>query len=200
MPVTGEGVSTLLDLVNAVAPDGKEQDIAEVLTQTNEVLDDMTFMNGNLLTGHRGAVRTVVPKPTWRAINEGVPVTKGGSTQIEESCGMLEDFSQCDRELALLSGNVDGFRLKEARPHVQGMANEMARTLFYGNANVNPKEFTGLASRFWTLDPAKNPAAANVIDAGGTGANLRSIWLVGWSESTITGIVPKNSKAGSTLR
>lgn len=196
MATLAGGVPTLYDLVTELAPDGSQQDMAEILTQHTEVLSDMTFMQGNLLTGHRDSARTVLPTPTFRGINEGVPITKGQGTQIEESCAMLEDFSQCDRELAILSGNTAGYRLKQARPHMIGFAHKMAQTLFYGNANVNPKEFTGLAARYWTTNPAKSATAANVIDAGGSGTGLRSIWLVGWSEDTITGIVPKNAIGG----
>jgi hypothetical protein len=126
----------------------------------------------------------------------GVPVTKPGSTTIEETAALLEDFSQVDRELAIMSGNVDAYRLKQARPHVQGMSNKMATTLFYGNANANPLEFTGFAPRYNTLSTTTNKAAANVINAGGTGSALRSIWLVGWGPDTVFGIYPKNTRGG----
>ena len=196
MAVQASGVTTLVDLLSTMDPEGKQLDIAEVLTQQNEVLEDMTWMEGNTVTGHKDAVRTSKPTPSFRAINEGVPVTKAGTTQIEETAAMLEDFSQVDRELAILSGDVNAYRLKQGTPHIQGMADKMAQTLFYGNAGTNPKEFTGLAPRFNTGDTAESLAAGQVIDAGGTGADLRSIWLVGWSENTVTGIYPKNTRGG----
>lgn len=34
------------------------------------------------------------------------------------------------------------------------------------------------------------------IDAGGTGTDLTSIWLVGWGPNTVHGLYPENSKAG----
>ncbi len=42
--------------------------------------------------------------------------------------------------------------------------------------------------------PAKD--APNVIDAGGTGDTLTSIWLVSWGDNTVHGIYPKGSKSG----
>lgn len=196
MAVQGSGVATLIDVLTELAPDGKQLDIAEVLTLQNEVLADMHWEEGNTVTGHKDAMRTVLPTPSFRALNAGVPVTKPGSTTIEETCSLLEDFSQVDRELAIMSGNVDGYRLKQARPHVQGMSNKMATTLFYGNANSNPLEYTGLATRYNTLSTTTNKAAANVIPAGGTGSALRSIWLVGWGPDTVFGIYPKNTRGG----
>jgi len=39
--------------------------IIELLSQTNEILDDMLVMEGNLPTGHKTTVRTGLPQATW---------------------------------------------------------------------------------------------------------------------------------------
>lgn len=196
MATIGGGVNTLIDVLKELAPDGSQLDTAEVLTQHTEILQDMTWTEGNLVTGHRDSVRTALPTPSFRAINEGVPVTKGGVEQIEESCALLEDFSQCDRELAIMSGNVDRFRLKQARPHMIGFAHKMAQTVFYGSLAADIKSFNGLSGRYNSLSTATSQTANNIINAGGTGSALRSIWLVGWSEDTISGIFPKGTMGG----
>ena len=196
MAVQASGVNTLLDLLQNMDGSGKQLDIAEVLTQQNELLLDMTWREGNTVTGHRDAVRTSLPTPSFRAINEGVPVTKAGSTPIEETAALLEDFSRVDRELAIMSGDVEAYRLREARPHIIGMGHKMATTVFYGNANTSPKEFTGLAARYGSVLTSTSNTATNVIDAGGTGSANRSIWLIKWDPDTITGIYPKNTRGG----
>ena len=194
MAVLGSGVDTLVDVLKQLAPDGSQLDTAEVLTEHTEILEDMTWMEGNLVTGHRDSVRTTLPEPSFRNLNQGVPVTKGGTTTIEETCALLEDFSQCDRELAIMSGNVNNYRLKQARPHQIGFAHKMTRQVVYGNGNING--FTGIMPRYNSLDEATTATATNVIDAGGTGTNLRSILLIGWSEETVTGLYPKGTKGG----
>lgn len=196
MATIASGVATLNDVLAELDPQGKQLDIAEILTQDNEFLDRFTWREGNLLTGHRDAARVALPTPSFRAINEGVPVTKGATTQIEETCALLEDFSQADRELAILSGNIAGFRLSQGKPHIIGMGHKMAQTLIYGNANADPKSFTGLAPRYNTLNTSVSATANNVIDAGGTGSGLRSIWLIHSDQDTITGLYPKNTKGG----
>lgn len=194
MAVIGSGVATLTDILSELAPDGSQLDTAEVMKQVNPVLEEMTFMEGNTVTGHKDAVRVALPTPSFRALNEGVPVTKGATTQVEVTCGLLEDFSQVDRELALMSGNVDNYRLRQARPHQQGMSHKFAETLFYGNAAAgDPRSFTGFAPQF---NSKSGPTASQIIDAGGSGAGLRSIYLIGWSEDTVTGIYPKNTVGG----
>lgn len=195
--LSSSNTPTLLDVLNSIDPSGKAYRIAEVLSQQEEVLEDMVWVEGNSTDGHKDAVRTSVPTPTFRAINAGVPPTKGGSTTIEESCALLEDFSLVDRELALrFPGGVDAYRLQEAKPHMQGMTNKMASTVFYGNATTNVNSFTGLAPRFNTLTTGTNLAGGQAIDAGGTGSNLRSVWLVGWSPQTVFGLYPKGTEGG----
>lgn len=196
MAVQASGVPTLLDVLNEMGADGKPLAIAEVLTRTEEILEDVVWREGNTVTGHKDAVRTSLPTPSFRALNEGVPRTKAGSSAIEETCALLEDFSQADRELAVLSGNIANFRARQATPHMQGMAHKMSNALFYANAATNPKEFTGLTPRFNTLQTSLSQAAGQVIDAGGTGNNLRSIWYIGWSDETVFGLFPRGSQGG----
>lgn len=194
MAVIGGAVPTLLEVAQRLNPDGSQAEIAEVLTKKLPILQDMPWYEGNLLTGHRFTVRTSLPTPTWRSINEGVPVSKSTSAQADETCGLLEDFSQCDRELALLSGNVDAFRLKESKPHLEGMAQTLGYQLVYGSVTTNPKAFTGFMPRYNALTGTNQ--SSQIIDGGGIGSNLRSILLVGWGEGKVYGIYPKNTTGG----
>lgn len=184
---------TLLDLAKRTDPDGKIAVIAEILNATNEILDDMTWKEGNLVTGHRSTTRTGLPTPTWRKLYGGVQPTKSRTAQVNDSCGMLEAYAEIDKALADLAGNTSEFRLSESKPHLEGMSQEIAQTLFYGNEGTEPEAFTGLGPRFNSLAAAN---AENILVGGGAGADNGSIWLVGWSESTVFGIVPKGSKAG----
>lgn len=193
MPVLASSLLTLVDWAKRVDPNGRIDKVAELLSQTNEILTDMPFMEGNLPTGHRASLRTGLPAPTWRLLNKGVPVTKSTTAQIDEACGILEDRSQIDQDLAMLNGNTPEFRLSEARAHIEGMNQEMASTLFYGNSGVSAEEITGLSPRYSSLS-ANN--AQNIVDAGGTGSDNSSIWLVVWSDMSVYGIFPKGSKAG----
>lgn len=193
MAVLGVAVPTLVDVLGTLNPDGSQADIAEVLNKTNPLLSDMPFYEANLPTGHRVTTRASLPQPNYRALNEGVPLTKSTATQWDEPCAMLEDFSQVDRKLAMLSGNVNAYRLKEAKPHMEGMNQTMTRSVVYGNTLANPKEFTGILPRY---NSKSGVTGGQVIDAGGTGSNLRSIMLVGWGEGTVYGVYPKGTIGG----
>jgi hypothetical protein len=184
---------TLLDLAKMTDPNGQIATIAEILNETNEILDDMSWLEGNLVTGHRSTVRTGLPAPTWRKLYGGVQPNKGSTAQITDSTGMLEAYAEVDKALADLNGNTATFRLQEDRAHIEGINQEIADTIFYGNEGTEPEAFTGLAPRFNSLSAAN---AENIIDAGGTGTDNSSIWLIVWGPNTVHGIVPKDSKAG----
>ena len=61
MAVKGEGLKTLLDWSKEVDPDGSTSAIAEVLSETNQIIDTAMFKQGNLPTGHRRAWIACLP-------------------------------------------------------------------------------------------------------------------------------------------
>ena len=193
MSVKGLTALTLADWGKRIDPDGKVAKITELLSQTNPILDDMPFMESNSPTGHRTTIRTGLPDAYWRMINSGVPKGKSTTVQITDTMGMLETYAEIDKSLADLNGNTAEFRLSEDRAFLEGMNQRMAQTLFYGDTAVNPQQFMGLSSRYSLLSAGNGQ---NIIDAGGTGTDNTSIWLVTWGENTVHGIFPKGQKAG----
>lgn len=193
MATLAANVLTLVDWAKRLDPDGKIPKIAELLSQSNGILDDMPFMEGNLPTGHRTTIRTGLPTVYWRLVNQGVAPSKSVTAQVDEAIGLLEAWSEVDVQLAKLNGNQSEFRLSEAKAFIEAMNQEMAQTIIYGNGGVSPEEFTGLAVRYSDVTAGN---AQNIIDAGGSGSDNTSIWLIGWGEESIHGIFPKGSTAG----
>ena len=184
---------TLADWAKRTDPDGRVPVVAELLSQTNEILDDAVFKEGNLPTGERVVIRTGLPTVYWRALNQGIPSTKSTTAQVDEACGMLEARSEVDKDLAMLNGNTAQFRLSEDTAFLEAMNQTQATTMFYGNPATEPKSFLGLAGRYSTLT---GTIGANVITAGGTGSDNTSVFLVCWGDNTVYCPFPKGSKAG----
>ena len=185
---------TLADWAKRTDPDGRVPVVAELLSQTNEILDDAVFKEGNLPTGERVVIRTGLPTVYWRALNQGIPSTKSTTAQVDEACGMLEARSEVDKDLAMLNGNTAQFRLSEDTAFLEAMNQTQAQTLFYGNPTTEPKSFLGLAGRYSTLT---GTIGTNVLDAGGsTATSQSSIFLVCWGDNTVYCPFPKGSKAG----
>lgn len=194
MPTIGNSVLTLIDWAKRLDPSGSVPEIVELLQQTNEILMDMLWAEGNLPTGHRITVRTGLPTVAFRLLNQGITPSKSRTAQIDEACAILEAWSEVDVALAKLNGNEASFRLSEAQAFIEAMNNQMSSTLFYGNAAINPEQFTGLAARYSAISGAQN--GSNIVDAGGTSSTMSSVWLVSWGAQTCTGIFPKGSMAG----
>lgn len=195
MAVIGSTAYTFADWATRFQ-DGKLAAIVELLSQSNPILEDMLVVEANTTTGHKTTVRTGLPASTWRLLNYGVPTSKSTVAQVVDAIGNLEAESQIDRDFVKLNGNTPEFRLSESRAFIESMNQTMAQTLVYGNTATNPERFMGFAPRYNTVNSASAQTAINVIDAGGTGSDNTSAYLVVWGADTVHGIFPKGSRAG----
>jgi hypothetical protein len=188
---------TLADWASRTDPNGRVPAVAELLSQTNEILEDAVFVEGNLPTGHRVVIRTGLPTVYFRMLNAGVPTSKSTTAQVDEACAMLEARSHIDAKLVELNGNTSSFRLSEDSAFIEAMNQAQADAMFYGNPASDPKTYLGLATRYGSLSAAN---AQNIIDAGGTSTDNTSVWLVVWNTDTVFCPFPKGSKAGLNHR
>ena len=89
MATINSKVLTMADWAKRLDPDGKTAFITEVLSQSNEVLDDMLFKEGNLPTGEQTTIRTGLPNVFYRLINQGTPKSKSTTAQITENAAIF---------------------------------------------------------------------------------------------------------------
>lgn len=197
MATLSTGQLTLADWSKRIGPDGKIDPIAELLSQTNEILEDVVFKEANQPTSHVVAVRTGLPSVYWRAYNQGVPSSKSTTAQVTEPCAMLEARSHIDAKLLELNGNSAAFRLSEESAFIEAMNQEMTGKIFNGNVGADMKTFSGLATRYSSTTAGNG---SNVILAGGSGSDNASVYLVVWGEQTVFCPFPKGSRAGLKTR
>lgn len=193
------GHPTLVNWAKFLDPNGKPYKLAELLNQSNELLQYIPWMEGNLATGHKAAVRAGLPTVQFRRMYQGVPVSKSDRAIIEDVCAEQVGRNEIDRTLAELNGDVAAFRMSEALGFVEAQAQACAQALVYGDQSANKDGITGLTPRYNNIAAVNGVTfntAANIIDAGGTGSNNTSVWLVVMGSDTVTGIFPKGSKAG----
>jgi hypothetical protein len=187
---------TLVDLARRTDPDGDASDIAEILSQANDIYDHLVWKEGNTNTGHVYTIRTSIPAGWWRYLNQGVPTSKSTVMQGRINCGMLEDQITLDRKILEMAEDQNKFRYEEDNAHIEGLSQTVAGQFIYGNALTTPTAFTGLSAWYNTVSTATAYNAANVFDGGGTGSNNTSMWLIGWSPRSIYSVFPKGSTAG----
>lgn len=193
MAVLNQTNLSYADWAKRVDPNGKVDTIIEILSETNEVMEDAVVRESNGATSHRTTIRSGLPAGTWRKLNYGVQPEKSTTVQVDDSIGMLETYSEVDKSVADLEGNVNEFRLSEDMAFIEGLGQTFADTLIYGDTDVNPERFMGFAPRFNSLSAANG---GQIIDAGGTQSDNTSIWLITWDVNICHLIFPKGQKAG----
>ena len=183
----------LLDTVNRIDASEQSIAIAELLDEVNDMEMDYVWMEGTHATENIYGVRTKLPAVSRRALNERVPATKSSVEKRRASYGNYEAWAQTDVDLLKLHGNPEGLKEQEARAHVEAMSQEVAQDIAYGDERNIVNGMTGIMPYYNDLGLETKD---NVIDAGGTGTDNRSILLVAWSPDFTFLTYPRNSEGG----
>lgn len=172
------------------------QKIIELQSQTNRILDVLPFKQCNQKQQEVALMRTDLPDVAWRLINRGSKPSKSKSKQVSFTCGGLEALAKVDEKLLQINGNSNDWRLSENIAFQEAMNQKMATTFFYGDEKVNPAGFTGLSAYYYSKANQDKIWADQIIDCGGTGNKLTSLWIVGMGYNTVYGIFPDGTSAG----
>jgi hypothetical protein len=193
MATIGNSYLSLADLRKQQDKNDDIADIIEIMAQQNEMFEDAPAMECNEGKSHLTTIRAGLPTPVWVKLYQGVQPTKGTTTQVRDTTGMLEDWSEIDARLVDKAKNPAKFRMNEAKAHIMGMAHEVASTFVYGDVATDPEKFTGIAPRY-SSTTADN--GNQIIDAAGSGSDNTSIWFVTWGEQTCHMLYPEGSPLG----
>lgn len=188
------GLDTLYDVARQAGPDGKPMKIANVLSQTNDLLLDMPFYPTNQTMSMVATLQTGEPTGSFRALNEGVAAEKPSTEQISDGCAMLEAWSNIDCALADMSGNKAKYLENKDKAFINGMGKTMHLNTIYGSLATSSKAFDGLATRYNSTSTGRGKN--QIIKAGGASGDNTSIYLIQWGEDKIHGIYPKDTVGG----
>lgn len=171
--------------------------VAEVLVQTNEMLNDIPYMQMNDGNIHREEIRSALPAVYYRKANQAIPASKTTTEERSFSAAHFESKSQMDEAVAKRGGadRVPYNRWNQAQGHIQAHAIEHAALTIYGSPISSARKTPGFFDVFSTLS-ASEPTSKQIIDAGGSGSDNCSILRVQWGERSVFGIYPAGSQAG----
>lgn len=185
------GVGTLAEIEEFYKGQQVDTTMIELMNKTNDILDDIPFREANKTEGHETRIRTGLPQVYFRRLYRGTPVSKSEFSRVTEGIGMMESRMELDvKEKELWQEAFNAYRTSEGGAHTEALRQEAARLFFYGDHVGNADEFDGFATRYNKL------TTPNVINAGGTGKNLTSMYLIAWGENSVHGIFPKHSVGG----
>ncbi len=188
--ITANGL-TLAEVAKRHDPQGNLATIAEVLQQRNDILKDAVWREANDVWSNVTTRRASLPGGSWRKLNAGVGTEKSDTVQVVDTIGILETWAKNDVEVINSFKNKQQARNDEAMAFVEGLGQTMAATLIYGSTVLYPERFTGLAPRMDAL-----ATTTNVLNSGGSGSDLTSIYVVTWGPNTVHCLFPRNSQAG----
>lgn len=193
---------TIKDVIDGQTPDGKTVlDLVNLLSQENPFMEDAVVRECNQNDQHTEVVMTSMPTIKKRKYNEGVKSSKGTRAKLTDATSIYTARCAVDKDLASLNGGTREFLMRENEVFLDAMAQSVATDVIYGAQAAGNNGLIGFAERYSTLT-RKNPdgnlpeTADYIIDAGGTGNDLTSLWLVVWGLKTCFMIYPKGSKAG----
>lgn len=196
MALTGNTYLTLKDKF-AQKENGKiATTIIDLLSQSNVLLEDAVVRECNEGSTHKTTVRNGLPEVEFRKFYQGVSSSKGEYTQITDSTGMLEVYSQVDKSLADLEGDTQQFRMNEAQAFLESMNNTVQQNIFYGSKATNPAGFDGLSVRYNKISSNPESIGYRVLDGGGKGNTNTSIWFITWGDLHTHLLYPKGSQMG----
>ncbi|GGE29944.1 hypothetical protein GCM10011360_17510 [Primorskyibacter flagellatus] len=196
MATLTQSTQDMVDAYKQLDGYGRYIDTIETMNDTSQdILDDWSWMECNSGQKHTRSIRTGLPTVAWGALYEGIPQSKSSKQTVDDTTGFVESLADVDkRQIKLYAENATAFRQAEARTHIESMSQELMRALFYYDPATNARHPKGLGARF--SKKATSGAGAQIVDAGGTGSDNTSIYMVEWSYDGLSVIYPKGTVGG----
>lgn len=171
---------------NGISADQRR--IVELLSITNEMLLDAPIVQANDGTVNTSVVRTALPHGTKRVYNQGVGVGASQTDTIHDVCAQVAIYSEVDEDLVNNSADKAETLQSEEVAFIEGLSQDMADDIFYGNHSKDPAAIDGFATRRAKLEAKK------CLSAGGTTANKQtSIYLIKWGQNNVKLMYPKGA-------
>lgn len=196
MATLGANYLTLADRFKRTENGKIAAEIIEMMSETNELLQDANALQCNDGSNHITTIRTGLPSAVFRKLYGYVPSSKSTTEQVKDVTGMLETYSIVDVDLVDKSENPKLFRLSESSAFIEAMNQKLQETIFYGSIKENAAAFDGLSARYSKISTDTKKIGSNIINAGGTGTDNTSIWFVTWGDLHTSLLYPQGSQAG----
>ncbi len=187
---------SLLNVVTRMLPDGSvDTNIVELLAKKSPLIRDALWVEGNEMSGHRSHVRTSLPTPAWRKLNQVSSFDKSTTAPITDTIGICEKWFQIDAKMVKMQANPMAFLKTEHDAFVEAFAQEIEDTAFNGNENTAPEEFTGILPRFNTISGSPENLE-NIFAESTSDSDACSIILVDWGQKRAHMLYPRGSGGG----
>lgn len=194
MATIGNSFLGLADVYKRTDQNRNITPVIEALNIINPIMEDAVMIEANQGTKHLSTIRTGLPSVAWGKLYQGIPQSKSGTQQVEDTTGFVEGMSTVDERLLEISKNPAAVRMSEAEPFLESMSQDVATNFFYSDTATTPERFKGLAARYGVL--GGNGAGNQIVNAAGAGSDNTSVWFVTWGTAQTSLIYPEGTTAG----
>lgn len=179
---------TAIEQVKRSGISDDQRRIIEQMSITNEMLLDAPVVEANDRTVNTQVVRTALPSGTHRVYNQGVGSAASQTDVIHDVVAQLAIYSKVDASLVRNASNPQDFLMGEQAAFIDGLAQDQAEDILYGNHTTDPACINGFATRRNKLN------TVNTFSAGGTAAGAEtSIYLIKWGNQNVKYIYPREA-------
>jgi hypothetical protein len=193
-----DGRITFMDMVRGLGPDGKSvMVVAEVLNQTNPMLQDGPITPSNADLGHRVTLRSGLPTVTTGKIDKGVPRSKSATEQRNESMALFVGRSEIDVRQKKVFGQTkyNQKRASEDLTFAESFSQFITGQALYGSVNADEGTIQGIATRMPALQQPNYGVGASQVWSKGSvvGGDGTSIYIIDWGERGVHWIYPESA-------
>ena len=177
---------------------GKYEPFAQTLTENNTFLTDLAMMPANGILSNEGSREVSLPTPQIIKVGDGHTSSTVRWDQYKENISIFVDRADIPKHVLDLQPDKAAYVSDIIDRHIEGFGQGVTNHMFYGTSVAAPEKFDGLDVRYNVPDatdptnPSSASADAFVFDAGGTGSDTMSVWLVQHGLNKLRGITPAN--------
>ncbi len=194
------GLDTRYNLIDnlKLVHNGQYEPMARVLTEQNPFLFDLAMIPANGILSNEGSRETSLPTPQIIKVGAGHVSSTVRWDKYKENISIFVDRADIPKHVLDLQPDKTAFRGDVEDRHLEGFGQGVTNHFFYGTSVATPEKFDGLDVRYNVPDASDptNPASASsdyaVFDAGGSGDDTMSMWLIQHGLDKIHAITPAN--------
>jgi len=194
------GLDTRYNLIDnlKLVQNGQFVPWAEVLTENNPFLFDLAMVAANGILSNEGSRETSLPTPQIIKVGDGHDSSTVRWDKYKDNISIFTDRADIPKHVLDLQPDKAAYRAKVEDRHMEGFGQGVTNHFFYGTSVGTPEKFDGLGVRYSVPDSTDptNPSSASadpfVFDAGGSGSDTMSIFLIQHGLDKVKGITPIN--------
>ncbi len=193
MSTLNQTLPGLYDLDSMDRPDGDGfLQMIYSMTEQQDILKDIPFFEANDRTSHKYVRNTGLVSGTWVKLNDGISASKGVMAPDRADIGMLESRMIVDKRFANIEPNFEAYVEQLAKPHYEGLSNDMADAIVNGTLSGG-YSFHSIEAHI-TDSSQTDQFGQKMCHTFGGSTTLSSMLAVEWGRDMVYGVYPRGHK------